>query len=134
MMTGGNPILGNLHIVSVHPYLVAHPTNRKRVTTLVISMDKWGQVVHSKNWAELTHLNDERGMNHQVENPTQILTALPPRGWVEGIEGARQVAVAEPHALLPRTAPRPHDELVRLDPGKDPWFQWENHGKTIEKP
>ena len=29
---------------------------------------KWGQVVHWNNWGELTHKNDERGMNHQVGN------------------------------------------------------------------
>ena len=37
---------------------------------------------------------------------------------VEGIEGARQVVVAEPHALVPRSSPRPREEFVGLNPGK----------------
>jgi hypothetical protein len=41
---------------------------------------------------------------------------LLPRHRVEWIESARQVAVAEPHALLPWPAARTRDELVGLDP------------------
>ena len=44
-------------------YLVAHPTNRKWVTTLVINGISGGNV-HKNNWGVITHLLS--GMNHQV--------------------------------------------------------------------
>ena len=36
---------------------------------------------------------------------------------VEGIEETRQVVVAEPHALAPRSSPRTREEFVGLNPG-----------------
>ena len=40
-------------------FLVAHPTDRFcGLQPWLFSWDKWGQVVHSKSWGELTHQHD----------------------------------------------------------------------------